>query len=181
MSHKILSFASARDKTDIKQIISAANVSTSFPFHDQCSGNSLNSKKNTIIIKNKKVLSTFVLDWTCSLQMRHFLTLGEHREQVAMCPHGPNKVSLFISEHTIHSSNVSESLLIIEGLREPTWPLKKKKKERTWFMHKLVLVIPHHMGSWIICLGQESITSGPWSEPNPQKDYMRPAIHSRFF
>lgn len=66
---------------------------------------------------------TFVLDWTCSLQMRHFFTRGEHREQVAICPHGPNRVSLFISEHTMHSSKVSESLLIIDGLREPTWPL----------------------------------------------------------
>lgn len=66
---------------------------------------------------------TFVLDWTCSLQMRHFFTRGEHREHVAICPHGPNRVSLFISEHTMHSSKVSESLLIIDGLREPTWPL----------------------------------------------------------
>lgn len=58
--------------------------------------------------------------------MRHFLTRGEHKEQVAMCPHGPKRVSLFMSEHTIHSSKVSESLLIIEGLREPTWPLIKQ-------------------------------------------------------
>lgn len=58
--------------------------------------------------------------------MRHFLTRGEHKEQVAICPHGPKRVSLFISEHTIHSSKVSESLLIIEGLREPTWPLIKE-------------------------------------------------------
>ncbi len=27
---------------------------------------------------------TLVLDWTCSLQMRHFLTRGEQREQVAI-------------------------------------------------------------------------------------------------
>lgn len=58
--------------------------------------------------------------------MRHFLTRGEHKEQVAMCPQGPKRVSLFMSEHTIHSSKVSESLLIIEGLREPTWPLIKQ-------------------------------------------------------
>lgn len=67
-------------------------------------------------------LDTFVLDWTCSLQMRHFLTRGEQREQVAMCPQGPNRVSLFMSEHTMHSSSDS-MLLFRDGLRVPTWPL----------------------------------------------------------
>ena len=57
-------------------------------------------------------MQTFVLDCTCSLHSRHFFTLGEHREHVAMWPHGPNKVSLFKSEHTIHSSNASCSLRI---------------------------------------------------------------------
>lgn len=66
---------------------------------------------------------TLVLDWTWSLQMRHFLTRGEHREQVAMCPQGPNRVSLFMSEHTIHSSSDS-MLLFRDGLRVPTWPLE---------------------------------------------------------
>lgn len=47
---------------------------------------------------------TFVLDWTCSLQSKHFLTLGAQREQVAMWPHGPKRVSLFMSEQTMHSS-----------------------------------------------------------------------------
>lgn len=57
--------------------------------------------------------------------MRHFFTRGEHKEHVAMWPQGPKRVSLFMSEHTIHSSKVSESLLIIDGLREPTWPLQR--------------------------------------------------------
>lgn len=65
---------------------------------------------------------TLVLDWTCSLQMRHFLTRGEQREQVAICPQGPNRVSLFMSEHTIHSSSDS-MLLFWDGLRVPTWLL----------------------------------------------------------
>lgn len=54
--------------------------------------------------------------------MRHFLTRGEHSEQVAMWPHGPNRVSLFMSEHTMHSSSDS-MLLFRDGLRVPTWPL----------------------------------------------------------
>lgn len=69
--------------------------------------------------------NTLVLDWTCSLQMRHFLTRGEQREQVAMCPQGPNRVSLFMSEHTIHSSSDS-MLLFRDGLRVPTWLLKMR-------------------------------------------------------
>jgi hypothetical protein len=44
------------------------------------------------------------LDCTTSLQMRHFLTLGEQIEHVAMCQQGPNRVSRFMSEHTIQSS-----------------------------------------------------------------------------
>lgn len=69
---------------------------------------------------------TLVLDWTCSLQMRHFLTRGEQREQVAIWPQGPKSVSLFISEHTIHSSRVS-LLLFRDGLREPTCPLRARE------------------------------------------------------
>lgn len=75
--------------------------------------------------------TTLVLDWTCSLQMRHFLTRGEHSEQVAMWPHGPNSVSRFMSEHTIHSSRVS-LLLFRDGLREPTCPLTDTGRERWW-------------------------------------------------
>lgn len=71
---------------------------------------------------------TLVLDWTWSLQMRHFLTRGEQREQVAMCPQGPNRVSLFMSEHTIHSSSDS-MLLFRDGLRVPTWPLEHRRRE----------------------------------------------------
>lgn len=71
------------------------------------------------------LLDTLVLDCTCSLQMRHFLTRGEQREQVAMCPQGPKRVSLFMSEHTIHSSSDS-MLLFRDGLRVPTWPLEQK-------------------------------------------------------
>lgn len=71
----------------------------------------------------RRTSDTLVLDWTWSLQMRHFLTRGEQREQVAMCPQGPNRVSLFMSEHTIHSS--SDSILLFrDGLRVPTWPLQ---------------------------------------------------------
>lgn len=73
--------------------------------------------------------TTLVLDWTCSLQMRHFLTRGEHSEQVAMWPHGPNSVSRFMSEHTIHSSRVS-LLLFRDGLREPTCPLRDTERGR---------------------------------------------------
>lgn len=40
-----------------------------------------------------------------------------------MWPHGPNSVSRFMSEHTIHSSRVS-LLLFRDGLREPTCPLR---------------------------------------------------------
>ena len=53
---------------------------------------------------------TLVLDWTCSLQIKHFFTLGEHNEHVAICPQGPNSVSLFISEQTMHSSKESWSM-----------------------------------------------------------------------
>lgn len=74
---------------------------------------------------------TLVLDWTWSLQMRHFLTRGEQSEQVAMCPHGPNSVSRFISEQTMHSSRVS-LLLFRDGLREPTWPLGGGPREEEW-------------------------------------------------
>lgn len=72
---------------------------------------------------------TLVLDWTCSLQMRHFLTRGEQREQVAIWPQGPKSVSLFISEHTMHSSRVS-LLLFRDGLREPTCPLRTWEEEK---------------------------------------------------
>ena len=58
------------------------------------------------------LIITFVRDWTGSLHMRHFLTRGEHREQVAMCPHGPNNVSRFMSEQTMHSSRDSGSSCI---------------------------------------------------------------------
>lgn len=72
---------------------------------------------------SRSASDTLVLDWTWSLQMRHFLTRGEQREQVAMCPQGPNRVSLFMSEQTIHSS--SDSILLFrDGLRVPTWLLK---------------------------------------------------------
>lgn len=74
--------------------------------------------------------NTLVLDWTCSLQMRHFLTRGEQREQVAMCPQGPNKVSLFMSEQTMHSSRDS-MLLFRDGLRVPTWTLNMKNTARS--------------------------------------------------
>jgi len=63
-----------------------------------------------------KQLHTLVRDWTGSLHSKHFLTRGEHREQVATCPHGPNRVSRFVSEQTIQSSNDSCS----EGTRPPT-------------------------------------------------------------
>lgn len=56
--------------------------------------------------------------------MRHFFTRGEQREQVAMCPQGPNNVSLFMSEHTMHSSSDS-MLLLRDGLRVPTCPLDR--------------------------------------------------------
>ena len=72
---------------------------------------------------------TLVLDWTWSLQMRHFLTRGEQREQVAMCPQGPNRVSLFMSEHTIHSSSDS-MLLFRDGLRVPTCPLEGRERNK---------------------------------------------------
>jgi len=53
------------------------------------------------------VVPTLVRDWTGSLHSRHFLTRGEHSEQVATCPQGPNRVSRFVSEQTIQSSNDS--------------------------------------------------------------------------
>ena len=56
---------------------------------------------------------TLVRDWTWSLHMRHFLTRGEHREHVAMWPHGPNRVSRFMSEHTMHSSRDSWSFSVL--------------------------------------------------------------------
>ena len=59
--------------------------------------------------------------------MRHFFTRGEQREQVAMCPQGPNRVSLFMSEHTIHSSSDS-MLLFRDGLRVPTCPLDQSEE-----------------------------------------------------
>lgn len=43
-----------------------------------------------------------------------------------MCPQGPKRVSLFMSEHTIHSSSDS-MLLFRDGLRVPTWPLEQKR------------------------------------------------------
>lgn len=73
---------------------------------------------------------TLVLDWTWSLQMRHFFTRGEQREQVAMCPQGPNSVSLFMSEHTMHSSSDS-MLLFRDGLRVPTCPLDRSEKNNS--------------------------------------------------
>jgi len=59
---------------------------------------------------------TLVRDWTGSLHSKHFFTLGEQREHVATCPHGPNKVSRFVSEQTMQSSNDSCS----EWTRPPT-------------------------------------------------------------
>lgn len=44
-----------------------------------------------------------------------------------MCPQGPKSVSLFMSEHTIHSSRDS-MLLFKDGLRVPTWPLEQQDK-----------------------------------------------------
>lgn len=48
--------------------------------------------------------------------MRHFLTRGEHREQVQIWQHGPNSVSRFMSEQTIHSSKDSWSLRMMAAL-----------------------------------------------------------------
>lgn len=63
----------------------------------------------TTIVVILKVAPTLVLDCTVSLHMRHFFTRGEHREQVATWPHGPNSMSRFMSEQTMHSSNPSFS------------------------------------------------------------------------
>lgn len=115
--------------------------------------------------------SIFVLDWTCSLQMRHFFTRGEHKEHVAMWPHGPNRVSLFMSEHTIHSSKVSESLLIIDGLREPTWPLQRNlavkllriKKPHQFKMHiSWLLIFSYALGHQCTIIKQSEVPF-PWS------------------
>lgn len=67
---------------------------------------------------------TLCLDVTGSLHIKHFLTRGEHREQVATWPHGPNNVSLFRSEHTIHSCKDSWSLRIITVFCGPLVGLK---------------------------------------------------------
>ena len=56
---------------------------------------------------------TFVLEVTGSLQMRHFFTLAAQTEQAATWPHGANRVSLELSEHTIHSVRLS--------LPSPSW------------------------------------------------------------
>ena len=66
---------------------------------------------------------TLVRDCTCSLHIRHFLTRGEHREHVVMWPHGPNSVSRFMSEHTMHSSSDSWSfrVLILHRMAELLW------------------------------------------------------------
>lgn len=48
--------------------------------------------------------------------MKHFFTLGAQSEHVAICPHGPNKVSRLLSEQTIHSVNESGSVIAVAGL-----------------------------------------------------------------
>lgn len=47
-----------------------------------------------------------------------------------MCPQGPNSVSLFMSEHTMHSSSDS-MLLFRDGLRVPTWPLEREEENNS--------------------------------------------------
>lgn len=91
--------------------------------------------------KNRNHILTLVRDCTGSLQMRHFLTRGEQREQVAMCAQGPNRVSRLRSEQTMHSSRVSWSFRIVAALGGLTGGLKptslhnhrnihRKKKKR---------------------------------------------------
>lgn len=90
---------------------------------------------------------TLVRDWTGSLHIRHFLTLGEHREHVAMCPHGPKSVSRFVSEHTMQSSSDSCSLC-----SEPEiWPglelLQKSKNSTKISSIKIIIILTSHVTS----------------------------------
>ncbi len=91
---------------------------------------------------------TFVLDCTWSLHIRHFLTLGEQREQVAIWPHGPNRVSLFISEQTMHSSSDSCSMVGMMRRLEFIWQLLSE-----WHLAKTL----QRLGS-----GQRSIGDWPF-------------------
>lgn len=68
--------------------------------------------------KSYIIFLTLDRDCTGSLHIRHFFTLGEHKEHVAIWPQGPKSVSLFMSEHTIHSSSVSLSWVgdVLDGV-----------------------------------------------------------------
>lgn len=80
----------------------------------------------------KKLYYSFLTlerDCTGSLHIRHFFTLGEHKEHVAIWPQGPKSVSLFMSEHTIHSSSVSLSWVgdVLDGVIQGS-PLQRINK-----------------------------------------------------
>jgi hypothetical protein len=74
---------------------------------------------------------TFILVWTFSLHIKHFLTRLAHEWHVTICEHGWNKVSRLLSEQTRHSiewlfSNNCWLLLLC-------WRLYSLKKNSKYF------------------------------------------------
>ena len=71
---------------------------------------------------------TLIVELTCSLQIKHFFTRGEHIEHVAIWEQGMNKTSRGMSEQTIQLvsgiSAVAEAALFVNWL--PDSILNKK-------------------------------------------------------
>ena len=88
-------------------------------------------------LKTRATFLTFVLDCTASLHMRHFLTRDEHKEHVATWPQGPNSISRFMSEQTMHSSSPSFSSSSTNEVRFELFfcePLSEQAKRMTGFV-----------------------------------------------
>ena len=95
---------------------------------------------------------TLVLDCTVSLHMRHFLTRGEHSEHVATWPHGPNNISRFMSEQTMHSSRPSFSSVSAGSMETGLFfwvPLPQEKKHTTTIAPLGHLDLECGKGKWV--------------------------------
>lgn len=103
-----------------------------------------NEERGVTFAHRKKsfiIILTLERDCTGSLHIRHFFTLGEHKEHVAIWPQGPKSVSLFMSEHTIHSSSVSLSWVgdVLDGVIEGSL----QRINEIWYVEKFKIIQSH--------------------------------------
>ena len=89
-------------------------------------------------------LVTFLRSSTYSLQIRHFLTRSEHPLQTATWAQGKNRVSLFWSEQTRHSSRACSFFLassagvgFIQSPRKICWTWLLKSEIRNYIVLRI--------------------------------------------